>query len=183
MYEGVATKRFVQPDIVVTHFHLREGDRVADFGAGAGQFLRALSRAVGDEGRVYACEIQKNLVESIGKLIEHERISNVDPLWCDLEHNGGIKLADGILDAGMLVNTLFQLEEKALALSEMSRVLRSGAKLFIIDWSESFAGIGPHVDAVVSQGGARTMVEAAGFTYERDFPAGEHHYGLAFRKK
>lgn len=32
--------RFVVPDIVATHFHIREGDIIADFGAGSGFFLK-----------------------------------------------------------------------------------------------------------------------------------------------
>ena len=58
---------FVTPEIVVSHFHIREGDVVADFGAGSGYYTPELSRRVGN-GRVYACEIQKALVEKVGAL-------------------------------------------------------------------------------------------------------------------
>lgn len=174
--------RFVHPDVVTSHFHLREGDRVADFGAGTGYFLQALSRAVGKDGRVYACEIQKNLVEKLGAQASEWRLTNIEPLWCDLEMEGGSKLATGILDAGVLVNTLFQLENKEAALAEIARVMRTGSKLFIIDWTESFGGLGPHPGHVVSQGEAQAFAEAHGFRFDRNFPAGEHHYGLAFRR-
>ena len=42
--------RFVVPEVVSTHFHIKEGDIVADFGAGSGFFLKILSKAVGSEG-------------------------------------------------------------------------------------------------------------------------------------
>jgi ubiquinone/menaquinone biosynthesis C-methylase UbiE len=175
-------RRFVDPNSVTTHFHLHEGDKVGDFGAGTGFFIHALSKAVGSEGRVYAIEIQKSLVEKIGMTARDQHLSNIEPLWADLEALGGTKLADGILDAGILVNTLFQYEQKETALSEMARVIRKGGKCFIIDWTESFAGMGPHPNQVIDETAARTLAEGAGFVFERTFPSGEHHYGLAFRK-
>ena len=73
MMSGIGGQ-FIDPSTVVTHFHLREGDRVADFGAGSGSYLPALSRAVGATGRVYACEIQKVLVEKLGGLIREKHL-------------------------------------------------------------------------------------------------------------
>ncbi len=173
---------FVMPDSAVTHFHLREGDIVADFGAGSGFFLPALSKAVTDNGRVYACEIQKALVEKIGDVAHTERLGNVHPLWCDLEEAGGIKIANSELDAGVLVNTLFQIEDKQTAVAEMARTVRKGGKFFVIDWTESFAGMGPQPGAVIGAEEATNLLEASGFVLETEFPAGGHHYGLAFRK-
>lgn len=174
--------RFVIPDVVATHFHLKEGDIVADFGAGSGFYLKALSSAVGDTGRVYACEIQKSLVEKVGELARLQHLGNVHPLWCDLEELNGIKIGNGELDAAILVNTLFLIEEKAVAIQEMGRTLRSGGKLFLIDWTESFGGMGPQPEAVVTATEATALFEANGFIYEREYPTGDHHYGLAFRK-
>lgn len=174
--------RFVMPDVVATHFHLREGDLVADFGSGSGFFLRTLSAAVGDTGRVYACEIQKVLVEKLGELIRLQGLGNVHPLWCDLEESNGIKISTGELDAAILVNTLFMIEDKEVAIKEMARTIRSGGKFFIIDWTESFAGMGPQSNFVVTAAATTALLESNGFVFEREYPAGDHHYGLAFRK-
>lgn len=174
--------RFVIPDVVASHFHLNEGDLVADFGAGSGFFLKVLSKAVGDTGRVYACEIQKQLVEKLGDLARLQGLGNVHPVWCDLEEANGIKIGTGELDAAILVNTFFLIEEKERAINEMARTLRRGGKFFIIDWTESFAGMGPQPQSVVSVAEVTTLCEANGFVLEREFPAGDHHYGLAFRK-
>lgn len=178
----VSGKRFVDPNMVVSHFHVREGDAVADFGAGSGFFVEVLARLVGSSGRVYACEIQRELVEKLGVLVRTKGLSMVDPLWCDLEMQGGVKIADQTLDVGIMVNTLFQLEEKEIAVGEVNRTLRSGGKFFVIDWSESFGGIGPEPTQVVSEKNAQAIIEGLGFVFERSFDAGDHHYGLAFRK-
>jgi len=175
-------KRFVDPAVVVSHFHIREGDVVADFGAGSGYYIESLAKKVGSNGRVYACDIQKELVEKIGTLIRQKGLFAVDPIWCDLEAAHGIKIADDTLDIGLLINTLFQLEDKHTALTEIARTIRSGGKFFVIDWSDSFNGLGPHTDQVLTAQDAQALCEEGGFVYERSFDAGDHHYGLAFRK-
>lgn len=176
------TGRFVVPEIVASHFHLREGDIVADYGAGSGFFLKVLSNAVGDTGRVFACEIQKNLVEKLGDQAHVMGLGNVHPLWCDMEEAGGIKIATGELDSAILVNTFFLMEDKEVAVTEMGRTVRKGGKFFVVDWTESFAGLGPQPGHVVTAADTKAFFESAGFQLEGEFAAGEHHYGLAFRK-
>jgi ubiquinone/menaquinone biosynthesis C-methylase UbiE len=174
--------QFVVPDVVVSQFHLRPGDTVADFGAGSGFFLGPLSKAVTPEGLVYACEIQKSLVDKLGETARLQGLGNIHPLWCDLEEAGGIKIGDRALDVALLINTLFMIEDKETAIKEMGRTLRSGGKFFVIDWTESFAGLGPAPDHVVTAAEATALFESHGFVLEREFPTGAHHYGLAFRK-
>lgn len=175
------TGEFIKPELVVTHFHLREGDTIADFGAGRGYFTKILAGVVGEEGHVYALEIQKNLVETIGAMAKAEGLDQIDTLWCDMETAGGTKLSDDALDAAVLVNALFQLEDKAAAVAEIKRTLRPGGKLFVIDWTDTHGGLGPASEHVVTESAATALFEEHGFTKERTFPSGEHHYGLAFR--
>ena len=175
-------RRFVVPEVVASHFHIREGDIVADYGAGSGFFLSVLSRAVGETGRVFACEIQKGLVEKLGDHARMQGLGNVHPLWCDLEASNGIKIATGELDIAVLVNTFFQMEDKKTAVQEMGRTVRKGGKFFVVDWSESFSGLGPQPNQVISAAETKALFESSGFIVEGEYDAGEHHYGLAFRK-
>lgn len=174
--------RFVEPHIVASHFHLREGDVVADFGAGAGFFVEILSKVVGRSGRVIAIEIQKELVDKLGDLARRKGLMNVDPKWADIEAENGVPIKDGTLDAAIMVNTLFQFEDRGTALREVYRTLRTGGKFILIDWTDSFGGLGPKFDQIVNQMDAQAHAESAGFAFERSFDAGDHHYGLAFRK-
>lgn len=174
--------KFVIPEVVTSQFFLREGDRVADFGAGSGFFLRSLADAIGPLGKIYACEIQKALVERLSEQARLAGLSNVIPLWCDLEEIGGIKIPDNTLDAGILVNTLFQIQLKEVTLKEIKRTLKPGGFLHIIDWSESFGGIGPQEKDVITKENAIILCESVGFGYEREFMAGNHHYGFSVRK-
>lgn len=176
------TNNFIKPEIVATHLHLRPGDKVGDFGAGSGHFLPVLSRLVGNDGRVYAVEIQKNLAEALSGKVSREHLSNVEVVWGDLEAINGSKIDDDVLDVALVVNTLFQAEDRKSFIAEATRPLRSGGKLFIIDWSESFGGLGPQPGHIISEEETKALCETEGLSFERTFDAGEHHYGLAFRK-
>ena len=131
---------------------------------------------------MYALEIQKMLVDKLGTVARDSGLTNIEPMWCDIEKEGGTKLADNILDAGLLVNILFQFEQKEVALKEIARTIMPGGTLFVIDWTDSFGGLGPHIDQVIDETAVKSLVEAAGFKFVRSFDSGEHHYGLAFRK-
>jgi ubiquinone/menaquinone biosynthesis C-methylase UbiE len=173
---------FVDPRIVVSQFHLRPGDRVGDFGTGVGHYLSPLSRAVGSEGKVFGVEIQKNLAAAAADLVRKEQLSNVETIWGDLEAPGGTKITEETLEAVLFSNTLSMIEQKEVALEEAKRTLRKGGKLLVIDWADSFGGMGPAPASVVTEAQAKEHAARVGFTFERAFAAGGHHYGLSFRK-
>ena len=56
---------FSNPEQNVLQLGLREGMRVADFGAGSGAYSLASGKKVGHTGHVYAIEVQKNLVKKL----------------------------------------------------------------------------------------------------------------------
>ena len=173
--------RFVDPKAVTSHCHIKPGDTVADIGAGTGFFMSALVQAVGPEGIVYASEIQRPLLENLGDTARRQGYSAVQAVWGDVETIGGTKIQTDSCDVVLMVNTLFQLEDVPTALAEINRILRDGGKCIIVDWSESFAGLGPQPEQVVSAQNAINMLETAEFVFEREFDTGDHHYGLAAR--
>ena len=52
----------------------------------------------------------------------------------------------------------------------------------MVDWIDSFGGIGPAPDMVRPRSMTIDLFEAESFLYEREYPAGSYHYGVAFRK-
>lgn len=174
--------QFMKPDTVTTQFHLRDGDRVADFGAGSGHFTFEMAKAVGANGRVFALEIQKTLAESIKHEARKKRLNNIEILWGDLESEKGIKIGANSLDVALLSNTLFQIQNKEEALRFIASTLKVSGKLILLEWADSFGGVGPEAGAIIPEMKARALAESVGFVLERSFPAGAHHYGLAFRK-
>jgi len=174
--------RFLEPRLLASHFLIDEGTTVTDFGAGAGSYVPTLAKKVGPTGRVITCDIQAPLVEEIGRLVRAARLEQVESHWCDLETPHTVRIADEHSDYGVLVNTLYQFDDKATALREIYRILRPGAVLYVVDWLDSYAGMGPTSDRVIEKDAAVALIESLYFVLEREYPAGSYHYGLAFRK-
>jgi ubiquinone/menaquinone biosynthesis C-methylase UbiE len=107
---------------------------------------------------------------------------NIHTIWTDLEEPGGTTLGNASMDAVIASNILFQIEHKEYFLQEVFRILKYGGKALIVDWNDSFGGIGPQSEAVVRRTVAHSLAEKAGFLFEKDVDAGSHHYGMIFRK-
>jgi len=169
---------FADPEVNIKQLDLALGSRVADFGAGSGAYTLAAARAVGERGKVYAVDVQKELLTKLSAHASAENVSNVEVIWGDLDRVGGSKILDETMDAVIISNLLFQSEDKQSLLLEAKRVLKAGGKALIIDWSESYGGLGPSPAHIVSLDEAKKMVSEAGFTISKEFNAGAHHWGM-----
>lgn len=170
---------FTKPEKNILHLGLKEGMRVADFGAGSGFYSRAVSPRVGNSGKVYAIEIQKDLVKKLELDLAQEGIKNIHAVWGDIERRGGTKLADDSMDVVILSNVLFQVEDRVGVIDEAKRVLRKGGKVLLVDWN-GFGGVGPATRLLVSDTMARELFEKRGFKFDETISTSEHHYGIIF---
>lgn len=173
---------FARPDSIISQFKLGEETTVADLGVGSGVHAIAMARAVGKGGRVYACDIRKELLAKVAKDAREAKLDTVHVIWADLEQPHGTTLKDGLCHAVLVSNILFQIENREVLMKEVERILRPGGKALIVDWKDSFGGTGPHADSVFGKQAARTLAEQSGLTFEQDIDAGSHHYGMLFRK-
>jgi ubiquinone/menaquinone biosynthesis C-methylase UbiE len=169
---------FVVPRENVLQLALAEGAKVADFGAGSGHYARAAAGCVGPVGKVYAIDVQEDVLKHL-KLNTHDHHkSTIETVWGNIEKPGGSKLKDASVDAVILANVLFQVENKGVLLQEVRRVLKPGGKVLIIDWTGSHGGVGPAPAQVIPEAAAEAMFFDAGFTKLKSFVAGSHHYGV-----
>jgi len=174
------TSKFSSPHENVLQLGLREGMKVGDFGAGSGHYARAAAPIVGHGGKVYAIDVQEDVLKHIklNSHIHHQNIINT--IWGDIEKSGGTHLRDASLDAVLLANTFFQIENRFGLLAEMKRVLKSGGKLMVVDWAGSYGGMGPVPEKVVSEHETEDFFISGGFHKVKSFRAGPHHYGIIF---
>ncbi len=174
---------FSDPEKIIQSAGIFEGMTVADFGSGMGYYTFPLARKVGDGGRVYAIDIQRSLVEAVKRVARSNGFRTVDGVVGDVDEPGGSKLADGIADVVVMANLLFQIEHKDVLVAEARRILKPKGRVLLIEWADSFGGVGPHPRDVVPRAAAERLFLAGGFTSGREVPdAGDHHYGILFSK-
>jgi ubiquinone/menaquinone biosynthesis C-methylase UbiE len=104
-------------------------------------------------------------------------------LWGDIESTGGTHLRDISMDRVIVSNTLFQVEEKERFVREVFRIVRPGGKALVVDWSDSSDISGPNRAHLIGKGDARELFERGGFSFEKEIPAGAHHYGIIMVRK
>lgn len=177
-----STSAFLEPERIIRYFELKPGDHAADFGAGHGYFTIPMARIVGGDGKVYALDIQKSVLDIIRAKAKIEHLLNIEPVWTDLDEPGGSKLKDKFIDFVVIANILFQAEKKGNLFREAQRILREGGRLAVVEWDETPAPMGPAMELRVKKDTAKTMAREAGLELEKEFEAGSHHYGLLFRK-
>lgn len=171
---------FSNPEENIKALGIYEGMIIADLGAGTGSYTIPLAEKAGETGRVYAVEVQKEFLANIKNAAIARGLKNVEVLWGDIEHLGGTKIKDGAVDAVVISNVLFQAEDKSGLIREARRILKTGGKLLLVDWSDSFSNLGPTPATVVTKDIAKKLLEAEGFVLKNEVPVGEHHYGFIF---
>ena len=168
---------FSDPATNLSHLGLSEGMKVVDLGAGSGFYTFEAAKAVGGSGRVYAVEVQKELLDRIRNTGTSKGLNNIEVIWGNVEKIGGTKLRDSMADRVVASNILFQIEKPEDFALEIKRILKPGGKVLVVDWSE-VSPIGPKT--FFSSTRAQTLFEKSGFKLDHSFAAGEHHYGLVF---
>lgn len=173
---------FIDPQTTLLQLGLRDGMKVGDFGAGSGHYALAASAMIDTDGKVYAFDVQEDVVKRLAADAAAKGARNIDCVWANFEKPMSTNLKDDVLDIAILSNTLFQLENKSAALKEIHRVLKPGGKLLVVDWTGSHGGMGPVASALAKEADVRAYLDDAGFTHTKSFTPGPHHYALVVTK-
>ncbi len=171
---------FTDPKNTVQQIGLEVGMKVGDFGAGSGFYVIAAASIVRESGRVYAIDVQEDILKHVRYMAGEANLHNIETIWGNFEKPHGSKLRDNLLDVAILSNTLFQLEDAPSALTEIKRTMKNNGILLVVDWAGSFGGIGPSPENVISERTAEDLCISAGFKKIKDIVPGPHHYGMIF---
>ncbi len=167
---------FLTPDHLVAELNLKQGSVVMDIGCGSGAYTVALARAVGNTGKVYAIDINREILHTLANTLEKNSILNVDTLWADIESE--IPVDAYSADAVVLSNVLFQLEDIDKALNNIEKVLKPKGEMLVVEWKESSVGIGPHTSQVISEEEIEKILLKHKIRIVRRLSAGSYHYAF-----
>ncbi|MGH7823459.1 MAG: class I SAM-dependent methyltransferase [Candidatus Binatia bacterium] len=168
-YDGFGLRdRWQHPERVIRALELREGQRVADLGAGGGYFTFRLAKAVGASGVVYAVDVDDGMIRYLEKRASEEGYRNVRTVRAAVDD---LRLPEEV-DLIFTCNTYHHLEDRAAYFRRAAARLRSGGQVVIIDYT----GEGYRPGAVLQRltGHAvparriRGEMEAAGYRLERE---------------
>ncbi len=119
-----------------------ERSAVADVGAGGGWFTVRLARRVGPNGKVYAQDVQQQMLDSISRRVDREGFENV--LYIRGERLDP-KLPKAALDAVLMVDTYHEFENPVALLRGVGVALKPGGRVGIVNFRSDGGGPGPAV--------------------------------------
>jgi SAM-dependent methyltransferase len=169
-----------RPDTVLRLLNLKPGDTVADIGAGSGYFTRRLARAVGAGGRVFAVDIQPQMLTELTNRLARAGITNVSPVLGG-ERDPGLSPAS--IDLALLVDVYHELEYPFEMLGAMSRSLKPGGRVVLVEYRAEDPAIPIKPLHKISEAQARRELAAAGFEWIRTHRELPSQHILEFRKK
>lgn len=170
-------------DSTLQEIPIEEGQKVADLGCGKfGYFILAAAKMTGNQGLAYAIDIQKPHLKEIEKQAKKENLNQLKTVWTNLEKWQGTKIENNALDVALLINTLNQSDKRADILREASRIIKKKGKLLIVEWLNKELPFGPKPEKKVKKEAIIDAAPKLGLKLDKEFSAGEFHYGLLFSK-
>jgi ubiquinone/menaquinone biosynthesis C-methylase UbiE len=129
--QRVATQKV---DEVLAKLRLKPGMVVADIGAGSGLFSRPLAKAVAPAGKVYAVDIQQDLLDYIDKRDKEENILNVQTVLGEFDDP---KLPARNVDLAFINDVLHHIQNRAAYLKALGTYMKPSGRIAIIEMDKN----------------------------------------------
>jgi len=163
-----------KPTAVVDSLDIPLGARIADIGAGTGYFNRHFAEKVGPQGRVFAQEIEQDLVEYMQERAELEGTVQVVPLLGTRESAG---IPDS-LDLIFLCNTYRYIDDRIAYFSALRQNLVTSGRLAVVGFRRHPADPSP---ARIKPQRVTSELKKAGYTLVQEFEFLPKQYFLVYR--
>jgi arsenite methyltransferase len=166
-----------KPAEVIAALGLKNGETIADIGAGSGYFAFRFAHYVGNSGRVYAVDVDPDMVLHMNRRMRDLKLTNFvtvlsapdDPL-----------LADDSIDRFFVCNTWHHLENPPKYMGLIKRMLKSRGQLIIIDYKMKASPAGLPPEMKVPKRDVIRQLESNGFKLTREHDFLPYQYFLVF---
>ena len=153
-----------EPETALNAIGIAPGSTVADVGAGSGYFAVRMARRVGAQGRVYANDLQPEMLAMLASRLQKERVPNVTLV------QGGVddpKLPAASIDLILLVDVYHEFSQPQIMLRRMREALKPGGRLVLLEYRKEDPSVPIRPEHKMSVAEAKLEVEAEGYTLSR----------------
>ena len=154
-----------------------EGKVVADLGCGTGFFTLPASELVGASGKVYAVDVQQEMVDDLRARLAQQGITNVAVRRSsELEPS----IPQRSVDLALLAFVLHEIDQRSSFLLAAKRLLRDDGRIAVVEWEKIETPEGPPVDTRITADEIIADAAAAGLALVEQRSVHEWHYVLTF---
>jgi len=170
---------YQKPMEVIKALGIKEGEVIADIGAGSGYFSFRFSHHVGDRGRVYAVDISPDMILHMNRRIRDLKVNNVvtvlaapdDPL-----------LGDSSVDRFFICDTWHHIGNQLEYLAKLKRMLKPGGQIIMLDFQKKELPVGPPVSMKIARDDLVKQMTSAGFALSKEHTFLPYQYFLVFTR-
>jgi len=169
-----------EPDAALDAIGIARGATVADVGAGAGYFTWRLAERVGPAGKVYANDIQPEMLTLLRKNIEARHLTNVETV---LGAEDDPKLPAGRMDLVLLVDVYHEFTEPEKMLRRIRESMKPDGRLVLVEYRKEDPNVPILPEHKMSVAEVRAEVEPEGYRFEKTLETLPRQHILIFRKR
>jgi ubiquinone/menaquinone biosynthesis C-methylase UbiE len=119
-----------KPDLTVQNLNLKPDDVVADIGAGSGYFSFRIAQQV-PNGKVYAVDIQPEMLEAIALLKEEQSITNIETV---LGQENNPNLPSESIDLALMVDAYHEFAYPREMMEGIVQALKPGGRVVLLEY-------------------------------------------------
>jgi len=168
-----------QPSRAIASLDIRPGQVVADVGAGSGYYTVRLAERVGPTGRVFAADIQPEMLDLLRTRVKRARLDQVE-LVRSTETDPG--LPEGVCDLILMVDVYHELARPQEVLRKLRASLKPDGRLVLIEFRKESAWVPIREEHKMSVKEARMELEAEGYRFDRVIDVLPWQHILVFRR-
>ena len=167
------------PDAALDAIGIARGSTVADVGAGAGYFTWRLAARVGPSGKVYAGDIQPEMLELLRRNMAARGIRNVETV---LGATDDPRLPRGALDLALLVDVYHEFSEPQKMLRAIREALKPGGRLVLLEYRKEDPNVPIRIEHKMTVGEVRAEIEPEGVRFDKVLETLPRQHILIFRR-
>jgi ubiquinone/menaquinone biosynthesis C-methylase UbiE len=152
------------PDRAIAILNIPAGATVADVGAGSGYMTVKLATRVGPSGRVFANDIQPEMLRLLARRLAADRVTNVTLVQGLIDDP---RLPSGALDLELLVDVYHEFSEPQAMVRHLRDSLKSTGRLVLLEYRKEDPTIPIRPEHKMSVAEAKLEIEAEGFTLSK----------------
>jgi ubiquinone/menaquinone biosynthesis C-methylase UbiE len=119
------------PKKLIELLKFKDGEVVADIGAGSGYYTFRIAGLVAPKGKVLAVDIQKEMLDIIRDRMKKEGVTNVEPV---LGEEADPKLKDESVDTILLVDVYHEFAFPYEMTEKMVKALKPGGRMVFVEF-------------------------------------------------
>ena len=134
MFNRKASDPRNKPDQILEALELRQGQNVADIGAGGGYFCLRFAEAVGRKGEAYAVDTNPRFLKFIENSAKEQGLNNVETI---LVAGEDLALPERSLDLVFMRNVCHHLTNRVEYFKKLRRFLKPEGRVAIVEYKRA----------------------------------------------